>query len=171
MKAIAPTLRGEGHDGSSDGTSGGTPLVIGLVGGGHERIGRRCDHRPEREESQSRRGEGGAYVIAPVSLAQVTNVDNRQQPTPGANAYALHESGGAAIIDIDGLGVRMLTPRECERIMDWPDDWTRWGVSEKGVTYELKDSPRYQLCGNGQARAWGEWIYTRLALLHAGETP
>lgn len=103
-------------------------------------------------------------------MTQVTNKDNRQRIEAGRNQPAIHESGGAAVA-IDGLGVRMLTPLECERIMSWPDFWTKYGINEKNVTYELKDSPRYQLCGNGQAREWGEWFYTRLVLLENGIVP
>lgn len=49
--------------------------------------------------------------------------------------------------------------------------WTQFGIDEKGRQYELKDSPRYQLCGNGEARAWGEWIWGRLMMLERGELP
>ena len=45
--------------------------------------------------------------------------------------------------------VRKLMPKECERLMSWPDDWTRWGVNEKGEKVEISDSQRYKMCGNG----------------------
>ena len=54
--------------------------------------------------------------------------------------------------------VRRLTPRECERLMGWPDDWTRW--DDKGC--ELADGPRYRLCGNGVVANVAEWIGRRL---------
>lgn len=54
--------------------------------------------------------------------------------------------------------VRRLTPRECERLMGWPDDWTRWG----GDGREVADSPRYALCGNGVVAPVAEWIGRRL---------
>jgi DNA (cytosine-5)-methyltransferase 1 len=51
---------------------------------------------------------------------------------------------------------RYLMPIECERLMGLPDDWTRFGVSERFTytktvpdVYELSDSARYKLCGNG----------------------
>jgi len=80
-------------------------------------------------------------------------------------SHALRAPGGGsslAGVAIENLGVRMLTPRECERIMGWPDDWTRWGVDAKGRLYELKDTPRYRLCGNGIGREWMEWVGMRL---------
>lgn len=43
--------------------------------------------------------------------------------------------------------VRRLTPRECERLQGFPDDWTRYDT--KGL--EIKDSPRYRALGNSIA--------------------
>src|SRR3990167_3271012 len=45
--------------------------------------------------------------------------------------------------------IRRLTPTECERLMSWPDDWTRWGTDDKGNKIEISDSQRYKMCGNG----------------------
>jgi DNA (cytosine-5)-methyltransferase 1 len=49
----------------------------------------------------------------------------------------------------DGMGLRRLTPRECERLMTWPDDWTRYGLRSDRRVIELADRARYTLCGNG----------------------
>ena len=43
--------------------------------------------------------------------------------------------------------VRRLTPLECERLMGWPDDHTRWRADGT----EQSDSQRYKQCGNGVA--------------------
>lgn len=45
--------------------------------------------------------------------------------------------------------IRRLTPVECERLMSWPDDWTRYGINEKGETVEMSDTQRYKMAGNG----------------------
>jgi len=45
--------------------------------------------------------------------------------------------------------IRRLTPLECERLMSWPDNHTKYGINEKGERYELSDTQRYKLCGNG----------------------
>jgi len=60
------------------------------------------------------------------------------------------------------LAVRRLTPRECERLMGWPDDWTRW--RDDGT--EVADSQRYRLCGNGVVGSLGEWIGNGMVLSH-----
>lgn len=50
---------------------------------------------------------------------------------------------------LQGMSIRRLTPKECERLMSWPDEWTRWGINDKGDTVEISNSQRYKQCGNG----------------------
>lgn len=50
--------------------------------------------------------------------------------------------------------VRRLTPLECERLMGWPDDHTRWNHEGK----EQADSHRYKQCGNGVATPVARWV-------------
>lgn len=50
--------------------------------------------------------------------------------------------------------VRRLLPIECERLMGWPDDWTRWDADGK----EQADSHRYKQTGNGVASPVAEWV-------------
>ena len=45
--------------------------------------------------------------------------------------------------------IRRLTPKECERLMSWPDDYTKYGINEKGEKVEISDTQRYKMCGNG----------------------
>lgn len=44
--------------------------------------------------------------------------------------------------------IRRLTPTECERLMSWPDDWTKFGDYGDGPK-EISDTQRYKMCGNG----------------------
>ena len=50
---------------------------------------------------------------------------------------------------INNMNVRYLTPLECERLMGWEDNWTKYGINEKGEMVELSDNCRYNLIGNG----------------------
>jgi len=50
---------------------------------------------------------------------------------------------------IDGKTIRILTSLECERLMGWPDNWTRYGIDAEGNTVEISDTQRYNLTGNG----------------------
>ena len=59
--------------------------------------------------------------------------------------------------------VRRLTPKECERLQAFPDDWSKYGVNEKGDVYELSDSARYKLQGNSIARPFWTWLIRRIA--------
>jgi len=43
--------------------------------------------------------------------------------------------------------IRHLTPKEFERLQGFPDDWTKYGVSENGETIEISDSRRYERLG------------------------
>jgi DNA (cytosine-5)-methyltransferase 1 len=63
----------------------------------------------------------------------------------------------------DDIAVRRLTPRECERLMGWPDDHTRW--ADDGT--EIADSHRYRMCGNGVVAPVAEWIGHRLMAVAA----
>jgi DNA (cytosine-5)-methyltransferase 1 len=54
--------------------------------------------------------------------------------------------------------VRRLTPRECERLQGFPDDWTRWLADGT----EQSDSARYRQCGNAVAVPVVEWIARRI---------
>jgi site-specific DNA-cytosine methylase len=57
---------------------------------------------------------------------------------------------------------RRLTPLECERLMSWPDQWTAAGMKDDGTRYELSDTARYRLCGNGVGSVCAEWSARRL---------
>jgi DNA (cytosine-5)-methyltransferase 1 len=52
-------------------------------------------------------------------------------------------------LDYRNVRIRRLTPKEAERLMSWSDDWTRWGIDEKGNKIEISDTQRYKMCGNG----------------------
>jgi hypothetical protein len=58
----------------------------------------------------------------------------------------------------EGMGVRRLTPRECERLQGLPDDWTL--LDEK-----TPDSRRYSALGDAVTATVTEWIGERLGLL------
>jgi DNA (cytosine-5)-methyltransferase 1 len=60
---------------------------------------------------------------------------------------------------VQNAQVRRLTPVECERLMGWPDDHTRWTADGD----EIADSHRYRMCGNGVASPVAAWIGTHLA--------
>jgi DNA (cytosine-5)-methyltransferase 1 len=63
---------------------------------------------------------------------------------------------------MQNLAVRRLTPRECERLMGWPDDHTRWTADGR----EIADSHRYRMCGNGVVAPVAKWIAEQILNAH-----
>ena len=59
--------------------------------------------------------------------------------------------------------VRRLTPIECERLQGFPDNWSRYGINEKGEEYELSRTARYKLQGNSIARPFWTWLLKRIS--------
>lgn len=60
-----------------------------------------------------------------------------------------------------GSQVRRLTPKECERLQGFPDDWTRISWRGKLPDY-CPDGPRYKACGNSMAVPVMRWIGERI---------
>jgi DNA (cytosine-5)-methyltransferase 1 len=70
-------------------------------------------------------------------------------------------SRGEHLVAEPSMAVRRLTPLECERLMGWPDDHTRY----KADGTEQADTHRYKQCGNGVASPVAEWIGKQLMKL------
>lgn len=64
------------------------------------------------------------------------------------------------------MGVRRLTPRECERLQGFPDDYTLIPWRRRPAS-ECSDGPRYKALGNSMARPVMEWIGTRIQMVEA----
>jgi DNA (cytosine-5)-methyltransferase 1 len=82
-----------------------------------------------------------------------------------ANQGSGWRSNGTPVegVAIQGMAVRRLTPRECERLQGFPDDYT-------AVTYRKKpaaDGPRYKALGNSMAVPVMAWIGRRIAEVEA----
>jgi DNA (cytosine-5)-methyltransferase 1 len=71
-----------------------------------------------------------------------------------------HANGGGQVAVAHAMTVRRLTPRECERLQGFPDDYT--AIPWRGKT-ETPDGPRYKALGNSMAVNCMEWIGERIA--------
>ncbi|KWI27909.1 DNA methyltransferase [Burkholderia ubonensis] len=78
-----------------------------------------------------------------------------------ATALRASQGGGDKMHALIESVVRRLTPRECERLQGFPDDYT--AISVKGK--RAKDGPRYKACGNSMAIPPMRWIGERIALV------
>ena len=92
------------------------------------------------------RGDNWALVSDEVSLTLSTS-----------NTQALFDGKGKE----KTMVVRRLTPRECERLQGFPDDWTR--IPYRGrPAEECPDGPRYKAIGNSMAVPVMRWIFERI---------
>ncbi|STO91973.1 DNA cytosine methyltransferase [Avibacterium paragallinarum] len=58
--------------------------------------------------------------------------------------------------------IRKLTPKECERLQGFPDDYTKIPYRNKPAE-QCPDSPRYKAIGNSMAVPVMQWIGVRLS--------
>lgn len=80
--------------------------------------------------------------------------------TMGTRGSSQNSSGPTLL---SSMAVRRLTPRECERLQGFPDDYTLIPVRGKPAA----DGPRYKALGNSMAVPVMRWIGQRIAAVHA----
>ncbi len=106
------------------------------------------------------RGNFRLRNVVPVAFdtTQIAHPENRCNPQPGDPCHPL--AAGAHAPAIAGRAVRRLTPRECERLQGFPDDYTLipYGRRRKPA----KDGPRYKALGNSMATTVVRWIGRRI---------
>ncbi len=96
-------------------------------------------------------GHDGSHANAGGQVAIARTLTRRYDGSPSSNGQ------GYEIIHA-GIAVRRLTPRECERLQGFPDDYTL-------ITYRGKpaaDGPRYKALGNSMAVPVMRWIGERI---------
>jgi DNA (cytosine-5)-methyltransferase 1 len=94
------------------------------------------------------KGNGQKLMFVDLSTKSSKLTDNARAIQARYNKGYSHHSGEVSG-EMQNYRIRRLTPKECERLMGLSDDWTRYGVKPDGTQYELSDSARYKLCGNG----------------------
>jgi DNA (cytosine-5)-methyltransferase 1 len=65
---------------------------------------------------------------------------------------------------LHSMAIRRLTPKECERLQGFPDDWTKIPYRNKEAD-QCPDGPRYKACGNSMAVPVMRWIGQRIQLI------
>jgi DNA (cytosine-5)-methyltransferase 1 len=146
---IATTLRArdgaEGFDASEDGTGRGVPLVASTM-------------TSNGDAHSGYKDELGLVAVAfnPDQSERTRSMGERVEQCPTLRA----DGPVAASV---GAAVRRLTPRECERLQGFPDDFTL-------VPYRkamAADGPRYRALGNSMAVPVMSWIGRRIAKVSA----
>lgn len=139
---VAHTLRGEGFDASEDGSGRGTPIV------------------PIQFE-----------CFGTAVQADQTGVSQTLRAMGGKDGHGGGGGHAAVALDLRGRGaepwaVRRLTPRECERLQGFPDDFT--AIPWRGKSAEnCPDGPRYKALGNSMAVNAMRWIGDRIEQVDA----
>ena len=144
-----------------------TPHPITLMQRGRDdgpSIERRQDGtaNPLLTPNGGRAGMGVGCVAAPVAfdLTQITSAANRSIPQPVSPTMAKASNLHAVM----PWAVRRLTPRECERLQGFPDDFTAIPWRKKPED-QCPDGPRYRALGNSMAVNCMEWLGERIQLV------
>ena len=94
--------------------------------------------------------------------AVMSGVDLYNQELTGDVHCPLRTAGGhGAPAVAQAMTVRRLTPRECERLQGFPDDWTMIPWRKKPAE-DCPDGPRYKALGNSMAVNVMAWIGERI---------
>jgi DNA (cytosine-5)-methyltransferase 1 len=101
---------------------------------------------------------GAAHAVA-FDLRGKEGGAQFEGPHDPANIRAA--SGGSSRSYVAATAVRRLTPRECERLQGFPDDYTLVPYRNKPAS----DGPRYKALGNSMAVPCMRWIGERIELI------
>ena len=168
---VAHALRGEGFDASEDGTERQNLVPVAIQ---ERAVSENPNAGPQGKGWQ----EGVGYtlearhhvqaVAAPVAFAENSRHELRLCGGDGQVMSQLTTGGGKP-----GQGqptiampwaVRRLTPRECERLQGFPDDFTAIPWRRKPAD-QCPDGPRYKALGNSWAVNCAEWIGERIQMV------
>ena len=96
-------------------------------------------------------GDQAPHVATHQKVAPTLNSSGAGTSRPGGQ-------GAEPGFYISSDAPRRLTPRECERLQGFPDDWTRFDDTGK----EMADGPRYRMMGNAVTVNVAEFIGAQL---------
>ncbi|WP_436221454.1 DNA cytosine methyltransferase [Cupriavidus necator] len=181
---VTHALKAEGVDASEDGTGRGNPIVpvafdttqiTSAANRSNPKPGDPCHplaagaHAPAIAFDCKASGQNGFGVGEIASTLRSMGHANSHQ-----------NAGGHAAVQ-QGMAVRRLTPRECERLQGFPDDYTRiplrrykarritknwpadmWEQVDGGWMLMSADGPRYKALGNSMAKPVMTWIGRRI---------
>jgi DNA (cytosine-5)-methyltransferase 1 len=151
-------------------------FVVGCAGGDWQRAAEilfepeslRGDSPPSREAGKDAaacltRGVGQRYdpetetlpVVGPIPEYYTHDYSGDRIYSTASAAPNQSACGGAGCRNIrDDEIVRRLTPRECERLQGFPDNYT--------LIHGAADAPRYKALGNSMAVPVMRWIFKRI---------
>ena len=176
-----PPTRGEAGAGVANSISGGAhpgghtlhadpPTLVAFSSKDHGADGwNKSDSQTMRVDEETTDALQSAPCSQPaIAFTERTRSEGRALEAQEELAYAVTNPGSGGRTHsrqiAGGFGVRRLTPRECERLQGFPDDWTLYDSEGK----EISDSGRYRMLGNAVAVPVAKWIGTRIVEIAKG---
>jgi hypothetical protein len=105
-------------------------------------------------------GTGSSRGDATIAVAVAPSLTATNDPSRSPQSSEVTQQ--VAAVHAASMTVRRLTPRECERLQGFPDDWTL--IPWRGKPAEqCPDGPRYKALGNSMACNCMAWIGERIA--------
>ena len=143
---------------------------------------RNSQRDPEKHDAQNRQGLGVGSVGDPAPTVDASFVHGVAcfKSGQGAKSRSIGYSetvsptlpsnagGNTTPSLLQAMTVRRLTPKECERLQGFSDDYTLIPWRKKAAG-DCPDGPRYKALGNSMAVNCMEWIGERIAAVEAGE--
>lgn len=154
---VTHALTASAFDASEDGAGRGTPLVP-VTYDLQQITSQACRSNPQPGDPCGTLANPARVAVAFQSKASPSQSMN---PAKIAPTLDVGKSDGVAIAT--ALGVRRLTPRECERLQGFPDDYTLIPYRGKSAA----DGPRYAALGNSWAVPVVRWIGERIQMVDA----
>jgi DNA (cytosine-5)-methyltransferase 1 len=115
--------------------------------------------------------DGTSYTVdtkATQGVAQPIAVDTYNYTTNDHTTQTIRSQSDTEHIGavLHSMAIRRLTPKECERLQGFPDDWTKVPYRNKEAD-QCPDGPRYKACGNSMAVPVMRWIGERINLIES----
>ena len=151
---LAPTLRGMGHDASHANGGGQVAIAFAQNQSGDVLSG---------EVMQSLGTNANATGRNSVNVAVAWTGELNASTDIAGTMQRGGEGGRADGVMTPQMAVRRLTPRECERLQGFPDDYTL--VEYRGKP--AADGPRYKALGNSMAVPVMRWLGQRIVAVDA----
>jgi DNA (cytosine-5)-methyltransferase 1 len=149
---VTHTLKADGFDGSEDGTGRGQPIVV--CRDVAQTLTRNYGKQPDNTNSAL-----GPNIVAAFTPEIAGTLVARSSRGGGQTNSPGHQADQQCVSSHSG--VRRLTPRECERLQGFPDDYTLIPWRGKAAE-ECPDGPRYKAIGNSKAVPVVRWIGQRI---------
>ena len=147
---LAPTMRSMGHDASH--ANGGGQLAVAFPA---RMSGTQCASAEDVSPSLG--------ALNPTAVAFAQNQRDEVRTMDVAGALAAEPAAKQQTYARIGMQVRRLTPRECERLQGFSDDYLDIAYRNKPAA----DGPKYKALGNSWATPCARWIGERIEAVEA----